>query len=248
MTKFADPTDIVGATFWLISIAMVAATAFLILERRRVSDRWKAPVTVAGLVTLVSAFQYFYLRDVWTETGKVSTIFRFIDWQLTVPMQTVIFYLVLGAVATVSAGVFWRLLVASVVMIGSAYLGAAGHMSPTLGFLISAAGGLYILGEVYLGEASKVNAASGNAVVQSGFNALRLIATIGWAIYPLGYFMEFLGGGVDPESINVIYNLADFLNKIAFGLVVYRTAVVDTGESKDVGHGIRPTRTGRLEP
>ena len=41
--------------------------------------------------------------------------------------------------------------------------------------------------------------------------------------------MEFLGGGVDPKSINVIYNLADFLNKIAFGLVVYRAAVKDTG-------------------
>lgn len=229
MDSFADPTDVVGATFWLISIAMAAATAFFFLERRRVADRWKPAVTVAGAVTLVSAFNYFYLREVWAGTGAASTVYRFVDWQLTVPMQTVTFYLVLTAIATVSAAVFWRLLVASVVMIGAAYLGAAGHMSPTLGFLISAAGGLYILGEIYLGEASKINAASDNAVVQSAFNALRLIATIGWAIYPLGYFMEFLGGGVDQPSINVIYNLADFLNKIAFGLVVYRAAVRDTG-------------------
>ena len=229
MDKFADPTDIVGATFWLISVAMVAATAFFFLESRRIADRWKPPVTIAGAVTLVSAVHYFYLRGVWAETGAVSTVYRFIDWQLTAPMQAVTFYLVLAAIATISAAVFWRLLVASAVMIGAAYLGAAGHMSPTLGFLISAACGLYILGEVYLGEASKVNSASGNAVVQTAFNALRLIATIGWAIYPLGYFMEFLGGGVDQESINVIYNLADFLNKIAFGLVVYRAAVKDTG-------------------
>ena len=65
MTKFVDPTDIVGATFWLVSIAMAAATVFLLFERRRVADRWKAPVTVAGVVTLVSAIQYFYLREVW---------------------------------------------------------------------------------------------------------------------------------------------------------------------------------------
>ena len=229
MDKLADPADIVGATFWLISIAMAAATAFFFLERRRVADRWKPAVTVAGVVTLVSAIHYFYLREVWASTGAVSTVYRFIDWQLTAPMQTVTFYLVLTAIATVSAAVFWRLLVASAVMVGAAYLGAAGHMSPTLGFLISAAGGLYILGEIYLGEASKINSASGNAVVQTAFNAMRLIATIGWAIYPLGYFMEFLGGGVDQASINVIYNLADFLNKIAFGLVVYRAAVKDTG-------------------
>jgi hypothetical protein len=214
-----QPTDIVGATFWLISLAMVAAAAF---------DRWKTAVTVAGLVTLVSAIHDFYMREGWVTTGAVSTVYRFVDWQLTVPMQAVLFYLVLMAVASVSAALFWRLLVASEVMVAAAYLGAAGYMSPTLGFLIAAAGGLYILGEVYLGEASKVNSASGNESIQSAFNALRLIATIGWAIYPLGYFMEYLGGGVDALSLNVIYNLADFLNKIAFGLVIYRAAVRDS--------------------
>lgn len=228
MDKTLQPTDIVGATFWLISIAMVAATAFFFLERRRVAARWQPSVTVAGVVTLVSAIHYFYLREMWVTTGSVSTVFRFVDWQLTVPLQTISFYLVLMAIATVPAALFWRLLVASAVMVGAAYLGAAGYMSPTLGFLISAAGGLYILGEVYLGEASKINSNSGNHVIQSAFNALRLIATIGWAIYPLGYFMEYLGGGVDLVSLNIIYNLADFLNKIAFGLVIYRAAVKDS--------------------
>ncbi len=228
MDRMLQPTDIVGATFWLISIAMVASTGFFFLERRRVADRWKTSVTVAGVVTLVSAIHYFYLREVWVTTGAAATVFRFVDWQLTVPLQTISFYLVLTAIAAVPAALFWRLLVASVVMIGSAYLGAAGYMNPTLGFLIAVAGGLYILGEVYLGEASKINSNSGNQVVQSAFNALRLIATIGWAIYPLGYFMEYLGGGVDPMSLNVIYNLADFLNKIAFGLVIYRAAVKDS--------------------
>ena len=199
MDKMFQPTDIVSATFWLISIAMVGATAFFFLERRRVADRWKTSVTVAGVVTLISAIHYFYLRDVWATTGAASTVFRFVDWQLTVPLQTISFYLVLMAIAAVPAALFWRLLVASTVMIGSAYLGAAGYMSPTLGFLIAAAGGLYILGEVYLGEASAINSNSGNQVVQSAFNALRLIATIGWAIYPLGYFMEYLGGGVDSR-------------------------------------------------
>lgn len=228
MDKIFDPTDIVSATFWLIFLAMAGATAFFFLERRRVADRWKAAVTVSGVVTLVPAVNYFILQAIWVETGAASTVYRFVDWQLTVPLQSISFYLVLMAVATAPAALFWRLLVASAILVGSAYLGAAGYMSPTLGFLIAVAGGLYILGEIYLGQASKINASSGNHVVQSAFNALRLIATIGWAIYPLGYFMEYLGGGVDPMSLNVIYNLADFLNKIAFGLVIYRAAVVDS--------------------
>jgi len=228
MNETLPTGEIVGASFWLLFMAMSAATVFLLLERRRVDKRWQAAVTVAGVVTLVSAIHYFFLRDICTPSGAVSTVLRFADWQLTLPLQAVSFYLVLTAVATVSAAMFWRLLVASTVMIASAYLGAAGYMSATLGFLIASAGGLYILGEVYLGEASKINANSANPAVQSAFNALRLIATIGWAIYPLGYFMEYLGGGVDPMSLNVIYNLADLLNKIAFGLVIYRAAVKDS--------------------
>lgn len=228
MNEMPGPADVAGATFQLMSLAMAGATVFFFLEQRRVADRWKTCVTVAGVVALISAVHYFHLREAWTTTGTVSTVQRFVDWQLTVPLQTVLFSLVLMAVATVPQALFWRLLVASTVMIAAAWLGAAGHMGPTLGFLVSAACGLYILGELYLGEASKINARSNNVAVQSTFNALRLIATIGWAIYPLGYFMEYLGGGVDPVSLNVIYNLADFLNKIAFGVLIHRAAVKDS--------------------
>jgi bacteriorhodopsin len=60
------------------------------------------------------------------------------------------------------------------------------------------------------------------------FNGLRLIITIGWAIYPLGYFIHNLGGGIDVNSLNIIYNLSDFLNKVIFGFVIYRAAMNDT--------------------
>ena len=113
------------------------------------------------------------------------------------------------------------------------FLGAAGYMSPTLGFLIGLVGWLYVLGELYMGEAGKANAASGNQHLNIAFNSLRLIVTIGWAIYPLGYFIEHLGGGVEINSLNVIYNLADFLNKLVFCLVVYRLAVKDTKEGSE---------------
>ena len=39
--------------------------------------------------------------------------------------------------------------------------------------------------------------------------------------------VEHLGGGIDPNSVNVIYNLADFLNKIVFGLIIYKAAIQD---------------------
>jgi hypothetical protein len=57
-------SDFVGISFWLISMALVASTAFFFLERDRVAGKWKTSLTVSGLVTLIAAVHYFYMRDV----------------------------------------------------------------------------------------------------------------------------------------------------------------------------------------
>ena len=66
----------------------------------------------------------------------------------------------------------------------------------------------------------------------TAFSAMRMIVTVGWAIYPLGYVFGYLTGGVDANSLNVIYNLADFINKIAFGLVIWAAAVSSVSRAK----------------
>ena len=63
----------------------------------------------------------------------------------------------------------------------------------------------------------------------TAFSAMRMIVTVGWAIYPLGYVFGYLTGGVDADSLNVVYNLADFINKIAFGLVIWAAATSSSG-------------------
>jgi hypothetical protein len=37
-----------------------------------------------------------------------------------------------------------------------------------------------------------------------------------------------LGGGADPAMLNIVYNLADFVNKIAFGVIIWSAAVADS--------------------
>ena len=228
MNETLLPTDVVGGTFWLLSIAMIGATIFFLLERTKASGRWHTTMTLLGVVMLVSAIHYHYTKQMWVDTGTAPIILRYVDWVLTHPMQIVLFYVVLNAVTKTSTALFWRLLIGSLVMVIGEFLGAAGYMSVTLGFLIGLVGWLYILGELYMGEAGRVNASSGNDATHLAFNGLRLIVTIGWAIYPLGYFIEHLGGGVDVNSLNIIYNLADFLNKIIFGFVIYRAVMNDT--------------------
>lgn len=114
--------DAVGMSFWLISMALVAATAFFFVERDRVAGKWKTSLTVSGLVTLIAAVHYFYMRDVWVQTGTSPTEFRYIDWLLTVPLLMIEFYLILSAVAKVPSGVFWRLLLGSIAMLGFGFL------------------------------------------------------------------------------------------------------------------------------
>ena len=62
MINNLSASDPVGMSFWLISMAMVAATVFFLIERDRVSGKWKTSLTVAGLVTLIAAVHYFYMR------------------------------------------------------------------------------------------------------------------------------------------------------------------------------------------
>jgi bacteriorhodopsin len=227
--------DFVGISFWIISASMVAATVFFFLERDRVEAKWKTSLTVTGLVTLVAAIHYFYMRDVWVSTGETPTVFRYIDWVITVPLQMIEFYLILAAVTTVSVAIFWRLLVGTLVMLIGGYLGEAGYLAVWPAFIIGMAGWAFILYEIFLGEASKVSASSAPPPVKTAFNTLRLIVSVGWSIYPIGYFAGYLMGGVPADTanaLNIIYNFADFVNKIAFGVIIWVVAVQMTELNK----------------
>ena len=48
---------------------------------------------------------------------------RYVDWLLTVPLQIVEFYLILAAIAVVEAALFWKLMIASLVMLSLRILG-----------------------------------------------------------------------------------------------------------------------------
>lgn len=229
-----EKDDFVGISFWIISMALIAATVFFFLERDRVSPKWKTSLTVSGLVTLVAAVHYFYMRDVWVATGSTPTVFRYIDWLITVPLLMIEFYLILSAITKVPVGVFWRLMIGTLVMLIGGYLGEAGYMAVWPAFIIGMAGWAFILYEIFIGQAGKINAQSAPPSVQSAFNTMRLIVTVGWAIYPLGYFFGYLTGS-SPETsanaLNIIYNAADVLNKIAFGLIIWTVAVSESEAS-----------------
>ena len=140
-----DASDYVGVSFWLVTAALLAATVFFFLERDNVSAKWRTSLTVSGLVTGIALWHYLYMRGVWVETGTSPTVFRYIDWLLTVPLLIVEFYLILRAVTDVAASLFWKLFVGSLVMLIFGYLGEAGIMAAWPAFIIGCLAWFYMI-------------------------------------------------------------------------------------------------------
>ena len=145
----------------------------------------------------------------------------------TVPLQMVEFYLILAAVTAVAGSLFWQLLLGSLVMLIFGFMGEAGIMAAMPAFVIGMAAWLYMIYVLYMGAGKSVVSTT-SASVQTAYNSLLLIIVVGWSIYPLGYVLGYAGQQVDAASLNGIYNIADFVNKIAFGLVIWAAAMQNT--------------------
>jgi bacteriorhodopsin len=224
--KWVGAHDPVGVTFWVISMCMIASTVFFLMEAMRLTGHWRTSLTVGSLVTLVAGVHYFYMREYWVTYYSSPIVYRYIDWAITVPLQMIEFYLILRSVGPASGGIFWRLMVGTIFMLVSGYLGESGSINAWVGFILGMAGWGFILQEIFNGEAGKLKAGADTPKsVQSAFNTMRSIVTIGWSIYPLGYFFGFLTGAVDAGLLNIIYNIADLVNKIGFVMAIWGAAV-----------------------
>lgn len=227
ITPKMDPTDYIGFTFFVGCMAMMAASAFFFLSLNQFDKKWRTSVLVSGLITFIAAVHYFYMRDYWATNMESPTFFRYVDWILTVPLMCVEFYLILK-VAGAKPSLMWRLIVLSVIMLVTGYFGEAVFTDQAaLWGGISGAAYFVIVYDIWLGSAKKLAVAAGGEILKA-HKILCWFVLVGWAIYPLGYMLgtngwytSILGTG----SVDVAYNIADAINKIGFGLVIYSLAV-----------------------
>ena len=222
-----DPTDYVGFTFFVGAMAMMAASAFFFLSLSQFNRKWRTSILVSGLITFIAAVHYWYMRDYWFAIGESPTFFRYVDWLLTVPLMCVEFYLILK-VAGAKPALMWRMILFSVIMLVTGYFGEAVFTNQAaLWGGISGLAYFVIVYEIWLGSAKKLATQAGGDVLKA-HKILCWFVLVGWAIYPLGYMLgtegwytSILGTG----SVDVAYNIADAINKIGFGLVIYALAV-----------------------
>jgi bacteriorhodopsin len=167
------------------------------------------------------------MRDYWTSFQESPTFFRYVDWTLTVPLMCVEFYLILK-VAGAKQSLMWKMIFLSVVMLITGYAGETiDRPNAWLWGLISGLAYFVIVYEIWLGQASKLAQAAGGNVL-AAHKILCWFVLVGWAIYPLGYMLGTDGwytGLIGKGSVDVAYNIADAINKIGFGLVIYNLAL-----------------------
>ncbi len=227
--------DAVAFTFFTGYMAMMAASVFFFFERSRVDGKWKLSLLVSGLITFIAAVHYYYMRDYYLATGENPTALRYIDWTLTVPLMCVEFYL-LTKVAGAKKALLWKLILASVWMLVFGYIGEAfnpegGSTSHSVMYgVLSTLGYIYILYTAWMGEVAQLAKDSNNPAIEKSVRILAWFVLVGWAIYPIGY-MCMPGGwlntafGWGSSNVDLFYNIADAINKIGFGLVVYSLAI-----------------------
>ena len=220
----------VAFTFFIGTMAMMAASVFFFFELNTTPTKWRTSVLVSGLITFIAAVHYYYMRGYNLETGDSPTFFRYVDWILTVPLMCVEFYLITKK-AGAKQGLLWKLIFASLVMLVTGYFGETIYRGSSVTWgVISGAAYFYIVYLVWFGEVSKLAQTAGPQVAKAT-KTLAWFVLVGWAIYPLGYILGTPGGlfGIqlvaDPAAashyMDIVYNIADAVNKIGFGLVIY---------------------------
>jgi sensory rhodopsin len=220
----------VAFTFFIGTMAMMAASVFFFFELNNTSPKWRTSVLVSGLITFIAAVHYYYMRGYNLETGESPTFFRYVDWILTVPLMCVEFYLITKK-AGAKMSLLWKLIFASLVMLVTGYFGETiDRGNSVMWGVISGAAYFYIVYLVWFGEVKALAQNAGPNVARAT-RVLAWFVLVGWAIYPLGYILGTPGGlfgmqlVADPaaaaHSMDIVYNIADAVNKIGFGLVIY---------------------------
>ena len=142
----------IAFTFFVGTMAMMAASVFFFFEMRNVAERWRTSMLVSGLITFIAAVHYYYMRGFFMEHQASPTFFRYVDWLLTVPLMCVEFYLITKK-AEAKSGLLWKLIFASVVMLVTGYFGEAVWRDNSVFWgVVSGAAYFYIAYLVWFGE------------------------------------------------------------------------------------------------
>lgn len=225
-TTLYTSKDVVSTSLTGLALMSLAAAVLCLVGLSWSNERWRIPTALVGAACLVTSIYYAGATGYWLSSGAASAGVRFSAWYTVHPLQIAAVYFFARTQGPVPVGVFWRLVGASLLMVFGRWLGDAGFFNPTLGVLISIGFWLYILGEMYFGAMPEAVRKSSRPV-RFGYFWIRLLFTLGWAVYPILHFVDVVIGVGQAPSIIVLYSVFDIVNLIIPSLIVLAVAGQD---------------------
>ena len=209
--------------FMVGTVGMLAGTVFLLASSREEDPKHRKGVYICSLVTGIAWSHYNKMTGSW-DSGSYDSGLRYVDWVLTVPLMFVEVLAVTSSGAEYNEKVRnWGL--ASTVMIGAGYYGeisSAGSDQYWTGFVIAMVAYVYLMRNLQA-EGARLKSAEAEQ-----FEKIKNLILVGWIIYPLGYLAPVAG---DFDAIReVLYTVADIINKVGLGVLVLGMAKIKSGE------------------
>ena len=116
------------------------------------NNKWNTPNNVSILILIIATYHYFYMKNMWIQNGNNPIIYRYMDWFFTVPLLIIEFYLILSVEINIPVSIFYKLFLASILMLLFGFLGEANIIDRTYGFILGSIFWLYIVYQIFYGD------------------------------------------------------------------------------------------------
>ena len=243
----------------LTAATMAASGIFFIAARGQVAKEFRPSLIMSAVVVFVASYHYFRIFGsldgafelVGGEGGTsragtyvpsaegepFNEAYRYADWIITVPL--LLAELISVMQLKKSGGLLFRLILATVAMLVTGYIGEVGYEAGSGGYAlwgtISSIPFAYIVYVLFAEMSDAIQDQPGHAKVL--LRNMRYLLLFAWGFYPIVYCFPFLGisGPSAFVGINVGYAIADLTAKAGWGIMIYGVARAKTEAKEAAG-------------
>ncbi len=216
--------DLVAAALFFEALALTAITIFMAFQVTQVPRRWRNQIVLGLVMMAVATLAAIYRRDYWIDTATNPVEFKFFDWFITVPLMGMQFFMMARAHGA-KVGMLIRLQISIFSMLLFGYLGEAVFPEQVVvNGSVATLGLIGIIIVIMIEGYPKVASRSADETVRKGYLALGLSLPLTWLAYPVGYLSvpgNLAEGFMSPESVLIMYSLANILSKGGLVVAVY---------------------------
>jgi bacteriorhodopsin len=237
---------------------MMSCTLFLWMRAPSVTERYKTPVLISGLVTFIAAYHYIRIFNSWVEAytypaakngiiqaPEISGVpfndaYRYMDWLLTVPLLLMEIVLTMSLPEAEANSKCWSLGVFSALMIVSGYRGELviqGDLTTRwTHWFVSMLFFSYVVYTLLIGLADATNAEPDQRVKNMLKNA-QVVTCVSWCTYPIVYLFPMIGihGSRAVVAIQIGYCTSDVISKCLVGLMIYQITIYKSQTEMKLG-------------